>query len=356
VAGPGGQALRRAAGLVLLLLAAAAHADEDSAQYFLGRAKEALAANNLDRARDFLAKSLSEREGYPPTLVAMAELAEREGRRQEAIRHLDACLAQRDRENLSAAEKEAMAAAEKMLAGLDESRAEFAKLVADYCEDLAKLAHSTKDDGLAKSCWQAILAVDPENAEARNRVGNGGDAAADVPQGTPLFNGKNLSNWNGGPPEWTVGGGILSGRIVAAATMIRPEKILKGDYSLVCELRVKDDLGEDPRCGVVFGVRGTHDHFGLWLWPDSWRLERHFDQSKWSDLQRYSYRRLSSRFKRTDWHVYKIRIEGKRVRCFVDDKQIMEFTGPDRELDGPVGLWIQDQSIEVRKFYLEDAK
>ncbi len=350
--------MRKAPGglAALLLLLASAGGDEESATYFLGRGREALAAGDLDRARDFLAKSLGEREGYPPALVAMAELARREGRKEEAIRHLDACLAQRDRGDLSAAEKEAMEAARKMLGGLDEGRAEFAKLVAEYCEDLAKLARSTKDGDLSKECWRAILVVDPANAEARERLAGGPGGSKPVPQGTPLFNGKDLENWNGGPPEWTVSGGILQGRIVEKATAIRPERIIKGDFSLLCELRVKEDLGDDARCAILFAVRGMHDHFGLWLWDDSWRLERHTEQTKWSDLQRHSYRRFSDRFKRTEWHAYRIRVDGKRVRCYVDDKQIMDFTGPDRDLDGPVGLWIQDQAIEVRRFLLEDAK
>ena len=124
--------------VLLLALGAFAAADDDSAQYFLGRAREALAANDLDKAAGFLEKAAKEKEGYPPTLYALADVAKRRGETKTAITCLEMCLAQRERADLSPAEKEAMVGADKMLAELDEARAQFKKLVAEHVKDVAR--------------------------------------------------------------------------------------------------------------------------------------------------------------------------------------------------------------------------
>jgi tetratricopeptide (TPR) repeat protein len=348
-------------GIALLLLLGASVADEESALYFLSRGRVALEAGDLDRAAEFLEKAVKEKEAYPPTLVALAELEKKRGDREAAMRHLDACLAQRQRGDLSVAEREAVAAAEKLLGEIDEAGAQFRKLLAGHVADLVRLARATKDRELATECWRTVLLLEPENAEARDRVsGAAPDAAEGAPaasamKATPLFNGKNLKGLTGGP-DWTVERGILTGRVEGAAIMTRAEVTVAGDFALTCEMRVKEDLGGNPRFGILFGMKGQSDHFGLWMVPDSLCLQRRFEQDRASDLQRHGWTRISEKFSRSDWHVYRIVVEGKRIRCLVDDREVMEFNGPDRALDGPVGLWVQEQEAEIRKFVLEQAK
>jgi tetratricopeptide (TPR) repeat protein len=350
--------------LPLLLLLGAALADDESALYFLSRAKDALAAGDLDRASEFLEKSAKEKEGYPPTLLAIAEVAKRRGERETAIRFLDACLAQRQRTDLSASEREAMAAAEKMLAELDEARAQFRKLVADHVGELVRLARATKDPALAKECWRVVLLLDPENAEAQERLGGGdpapGEAATSKPsapvKGTPLFNGKNLDGLTGKGPDWSVKGGILTGRVGKAAILSRTERSVTGAFTLTCEMRTKEDLADNPRFGILFGIKGLWDHYGFWVCDDNLRIQRVTGENQGSDVQRCSFKRFSEKYDRSEWHVYRIRVEGRQIVCFIDDQEVFEFNGADRDLDGPVGLFIQEHEAEIRRFVVEQAK
>jgi tetratricopeptide (TPR) repeat protein len=343
--------MRRA---VLLLAAVAAFGDEESALYFLGRAKEALAAGDVDRAAEFLEKSAKEKEGHAPTLLLLAEVAKRRGEKDTAVGFLEACLGQRSRSDLTSAEREAVAAAEKMLAELDEARAEFLDLVADHLAGVRKLALSAKDEDLSKECWRTILLVDPGNEEARARLAPPAAEAA-PPAGTPLFNGKDLEGWNGKPPDWTVRDGLLTGRSrVGAGSACKHE--LAGAYAIVCEARVKEQNGPNPLLGIVFAMRGEFDYFTFFVGDSSWRLARRTEAERQSDLQGHSFKRFSRKFNSADWHAYRIEVDGKRVRCSVDGRELWTFAGADRELGGYPGLWVRDMEIEVRSFAVEQAK
>jgi tetratricopeptide (TPR) repeat protein len=348
---------RRACPLALLLLTGGALGDDEAALYFLGRARDAIAAGDLDRASELLEKSAKEKEGYPPTLLAIADVANRRGERETAIRFLDAVLEQAARPDLSASEREAIGAAEKMLAELDRARAEYRKLVADHVSDVVQLARGTKDPALAKECWRVVLLLDPQNPAAREGLE---PPKAEVPggkpaNGTPLFNGKNMNGLTRGP-DWRVEDGILSGRVENAAIMTRTERSVKGDFTLSCEMRTKEDLGGNPRLGVIFGIKGLYDHFGFWVCDDNLRITRSTAEGQASDLQRTTFKRFSEKYDRKDWHVYRIQVEGKRIACSVDGEEVFEFNGPDRELDGPVGFFVQEQEAEIRWFILEQDK
>jgi tetratricopeptide (TPR) repeat protein len=338
----------------LLLAAAVALGDEESALYFLGRAKEALEAGDVDRAAEFLQKSAKEREGYAPTLLLLAEVAKRRGQRDTAVVFLEACLEQRARGDLTVSEREAVAAAEKMLAELDEARAEFVNLVADHVAEVRKLAGSTKDQDLAKECWRTILLVDPQNGEARERLAPPAPPAPSA-SGTPLFNGKDLEGWNGNPPDWTLRDGLLTGRSkVGTGTACKQE--LTGSYTLVCVARIKGQTGPNPVMGIVFAMRGEYDYFIVGVGDSSWRLSRRTEANRQSDLQSHSFKRFSRKFNSADWHTYRIEVDGKRVRCSVDDRELWTFSGADRELDGHAGLWVRDVEMEVRSLTFEQAK
>ena len=145
----------------------------------------------------------------------------------------------------------------------------------------------------------------------------------------------------------------MRGELADAANVNRFRREIGGDFELTCELRVIKNLGRNPLHGIVFGLRSSYDHFGLWMWPDSWRLERQTEEHKRSELQRRSLKRYRGKFLPSKWHLYRIVRKGKRVTCFVDKQELWSFVGADRTLDGFVGLWVQERSIEVRRFELK---
>jgi tetratricopeptide (TPR) repeat protein len=348
--------------LALLLPPSAAVADDEAALYFLGRARDAIAAGDLDRASEFLEKSAKEKEAYPPTLLAIADVANRRGDRETAIRFLDACLEQGKRADLSVSEREAVAEAEKMLAALDEARAQFRKLVAEHVEDLVRLARSTKDATLARECWRAVAKLDPEHEEARERLA-GRDAPASAapkpaarPKGKPLFDGKKLDGLNAQPPEWTVDGGILTGRLADGGILARTDRTIPGTFTLTCEMRTKEDLGKHPALAILIGIKGTYDHYGLWICDDNMRVQNTYAEGKGSDLQRCGLERVSEKFDRKEWHVYRVEVEGKRIRCSVDGREVLESAAATRELSGPIGILVQEQEAEIRWIVLEQGK
>jgi tetratricopeptide (TPR) repeat protein len=151
--------------VLLLLLPLAVRADEETAWFFVTRARKSIEANDFDKAQEFLARSLEERADYPPALLAAADLAMARGDRPEAVRRLEACLAQRRRAGLATRELDAIKKAEEMLADADPARAELRALFDDYVRKLESLAARSERDNpeQARACWRAILRVRPDH-------------------------------------------------------------------------------------------------------------------------------------------------------------------------------------------------
>jgi len=344
---------RLAWGLVLVWILSPAHGDVESAQYFVSRARKALAADKLEEAGRFLEKSLAEKAGFAPAHFVYADLEQRRGRTGEAVRHLEACVEQGGREGAGAEEREAAAIARKRLAALDRPRAEWRTIVDDYVASLLDLADRSKKKNpeLAQACLRRILQIRPDDPEAQRRLGaltGGGEAPEE--RGIRLWNGKDLSNWTGDAPVWTVKDKILTGTAGTGAYWNRVKGEVKGDFTLVCEMRVIRNTDEDPLFGITFAAAGPYSHYGLWLWPEGWRLEQQKAEHERGDLERRNIKRLGARFDRYAWHTYRIVARGGKVCCYVNGRKLFDHKFSDRSLDGFVGLWIQDCTVEVRRF------
>jgi tetratricopeptide (TPR) repeat protein len=338
---------------VFLALVVAARADEETARFFVAKGRDAFAAADWEKVDHWAQRALEEEKDYAPARLLLADAAERQGRRADAITHLEACLAQEGRGDLAEEAQRAVRDARERLAKLDEARFELERIVEDYVKQALALAEreAQKNPELARECWRSVLLVQPGNAEAANRL----EAPAAPPEpeaGTPLFNGKDLADWTGGEPSWTFCDGLLVGSVVDTASVTRHKEEVKGDYSLVCELRVAEDTGDNPLCGIVFGLRGSYDHFGLWIWDDHWRYEHQTAERERATLHRCEYRTHKEKYDRFAWNTYRIDVEGKRVTAWVNGRKIWSMSGAVRSLDGFPGLWVQEQTIEVRKFVL----
>lgn len=341
--------------LLVLLLAAAVLADEESARYFLTRGERAMEAGRLDEAQKFLERSLGELKDYAPTLLALARLAQRRGKKEDAVKHLEAVLAKKGTA-LSAEERRAVKDAEELMAQIDAARVAFETLLDGYVDSLLRVASGAekRNPELAQACYRQILVVKPAHPEALRRAQREPEKEQPKkPAGEPIFNGKDLEEWTGKAPAWTVDAGILHARLEGIAQINRYRKEVEGSFVYECELRLVETLGKDPLVGLLFGGRGPYDHFGVWVWRDAVSLERQPEEGKRSDLQRRGASRLPGRFSRGDWHVYRIAVEEKRITVSLDGKEIFSFAGADRQPGGYVGLWVQDSRVEIRRATLE---
>jgi len=306
----------------------------------------------LEEAAKFVERSLGEEQDYLPALVMKARLAQRQGKKAEAIRHLEAVLARKGAANGDDARRAVQDAVE-LMAKLDVARAEYEMILAGYVDKLLGIARGAekRSPELANACYRQILAVRSDHPEALRKLKSPAKAAP-KPRGTPLFNGKDLEGWTGKAPAWRVEDRVLHARLDGVAQINRYREELEGDFELVVELRLIDKMGNDPLVGVIFGGRGPYDHFGLWIFEDSLRLERQTEERKRSGLQRRSVRRMPGKFTRKRWHAYKIVRDSKRITVFVDRKEVFSFAGADRSLDGFIALWVQDSLVEIRSVRL----
>lgn len=339
----------------LVLLAVPLFADRDSAGYFCGRAQKALAAGNFDEAGDLYEKALREFEGYAPALLGLADIAKKRGDAAEEQARLRACYERGSSGNLDEAERKAVEEASRRLGDVLGPERDLDALLDGYAEDLLALANRAKRSGntdLEQEALARVLHVRPEHYEAKTRLEalRGSEPATVVEGGVVLFNGKDLEGWADGPPVWSVLDGHLVGQGGTSAYWNRHKLELHGDYTIECELRVKEDVGTDPLVGIVLGAKGPYDHHGFWIWPESWRFERHTAENQRGDLAHRNFKRApGGGFDRFEWQRYVITVEGKRVTCEWDGREVFDARVPEEACDGYLGLWVQDCTLEVRR-------
>lgn len=335
---------------LLLVLVMPAYADQDTALFFLKKARDAAAEEEYDKAEQWCRRALEEEKNFAPALLALADIAQARGNRTQALKHLEACLAQDD-EELSKEERQAIDDARQRLEQLDAARFEFKRLTDRYVRKVLALARraARKNPQLARECWRNVLLVEPANAEAAAGLGSADEATS---AGKPLFNTKDLTGWTGGAPEWTVKDSRLVGRVENAANLNRHTGEIHGKYSLVCELRIKEDLGKTPFIGILFGLHDNYDHFGLWIWTDAWILAHMTGENEHSELARRTFRSHKAKYDRFDWNTYRIDVDDKHISSFVNGKKVWSTSGAVRELGGFAGFLLQDQAVEIRKVEL----
>ena len=109
--------------LLLLLVVPTGHADEETALFFVQKARDAVVHEDYDKAEHWCKRALSEENDYAPALLALAEIAEARDDRDRTVKHLEACIAQEGK-GLSEEERDAVANARSRLKKLDAARFE----------------------------------------------------------------------------------------------------------------------------------------------------------------------------------------------------------------------------------------
>lgn len=160
-----------------------------------------------------------------------------------------------------------------------------------------------------------------------------------------LFNGRDLSGWNGDTKYWSVNDGMIRGANSAPVPsssylftkdsyrnfrlLLEVKQTLGPEYSTmhsaVCALGEQfTDKGDN-----AFGFKGPllmfcHD-WGIW---DAYRRNRTVDRGPGPQVE-----------KKGDWNLVEILVQGNRIRFVANGRQVFDFTDkPEMLQNSPIGL------------------
>lgn len=170
---------------------------------------------------------------------------------------------------------------------------------------------------------------------------------------TPLFNGSDLSGWEGDDLLWIVEDGELVGRSpgIGYNDFLATEQRF-GDFILRFEVRLVDDVGNS---GVQFRserVRGSMEMSGY---------QADIGPSWWGNLYDESRRRVTlveadeklieRTVKKDGWNDYEVRAEGPNIRLSINGRTTAEYVEeePGIAADGRIAVQIHSgPPLEVR--------
>ena len=168
-----------------------------------------------------------------------------------------------------------------------------------------------------------------------------------------LFNGKDLSGWEGDPLLWMVEDGELIGRSpgIPYNDFLATEQQYS-DFVLRFEVRLVDDIGNS---GVQFRserMKGSMEMIGY---------QADIGPTWWGDLYDESRRRVTlveadhalmdRVVRKNDWNNYEVRAEGEKIRLTVNGTVTAEFAEEDDAIAGAGRIAVQIHSgppLEVR--------
>jgi hypothetical protein len=183
--------------------------------------------------------------------------------------------------------------------------------------------------------------------------------AADEPGFRSLFNGKDLSGWDGDPSLWKVDQEC----IVGDSPGIKHNQFLTtkeeyGDFELKLEFRVRDGVGNS---GVQFRTKRV---------PDSTEVSGYqadigekywgclYDESRRNKILVQAPAELEATLKKGDWNEYTIRAEGDHVVLKLNGMATVDYHEPDAAIarSGIVALQVHSggpMKVEFRNIRIK---
>lgn len=156
--------------------------------------------------------------------------------------------------------------------------------------------------------------------------------AADSGKGTPLFNGKDLSGWNGDPKVFRVEDGAIVGGSLKAPldhNEFLASDAAFGDFELTLKFKITGDP-QRANAGIQFrSERVPNDR-------EMSGYQADIGQEYWGCLYDESRRNkvlvkpdpavLAKAMKPDDWNDYRIRAEGPHIQLWLNGVQTVDYT------------------------------
>lgn len=149
----------------------------------------------------------------------------------------------------------------------------------------------------------------------------------------PLFNGRDLSGWEGNPDLWKVEDGMIVGRSPGIRhNDFLATKTIYGDFELRLEFRLHDGAGNsgvqfrserEPKSTAVIGYQAD---IGQQYWGCL------YDEHRRRKVLAQAPKALAKVLKKDDWNTYVIRAEGDRVVLKINGLETVDYRESDKDV------------------------
>jgi hypothetical protein len=172
-----------------------------------------------------------------------------------------------------------------------------------------------------------------------------------------LFNGRDLTGWEGNPSYWSVQDGVIVGKLngTKVSTYLVTKKRYR-DFRLLVTVKqvVKNAHSGIAYWGFVDPENDWTYHGHLAMFPTPWGIWDLYGRSGIVDGSKTPAPQVG---KEADWNTLEILALGSRVRVAVNGTLCIDFTDPEpwRLVRGPIGLQLHSggpAEIHFRDFKL----
>jgi hypothetical protein len=167
-----------------------------------------------------------------------------------------------------------------------------------------------------------------------------------------LFNGKDLTGWEGHPELWSVKDGVIVAKnkepIKVSTYLLTNKKF--SDFWLKSKVKLVDGGPKDMHSGIAFWGRNApekgdkYTYQGhLVMFPTGWGM---YDLFRRNGLK-VDGGPARKAGKQKDWNDLEIIAQGNRVRVLVNDTLVVDWRDPQPDLimEGPIGLQLHSNSV-----------
>jgi hypothetical protein len=134
------------------------------------------------------------------------------------------------------------------------------------------------------------------------------------------------------------------------AFYMRHSELLSGDYTIVFEVRVKEDTSKTPVIGFEWAFTGAYDNYVALMFSDKFLMEHNHGGPKDKEkLARVDFYQVKGGVDRTVFNRFEIRVKGVRAAFYVNGHEVFHYDAPENVFKGVPAILVQDCTAEIRK-------
>lgn len=176
--------------------------------------------------------------------------------------------------------------------------------------------------------------------------------AAEPPEGfRSLFNGKDLSGWDGNESVWRVENGVIVGQTKGLANNeFLATKSSFGDFELRVTFRLLDGVGNS---GIQFRserIPNHHEMIGYQADVGEQYWGCLYDESRRRKVLVYPPEELKAKLKTDGWNTYVIRCKSNHIEMFLNDLKVVDYVEKDADIpqSGRIALQVHSSKVPIR--------